>query len=237
MKKILAIALVLMLAVGCFCLTGCGDNTFGGNYQEATAEEVQTFASEVSLAGGSNNVDLEAGYQLIVKANMPTANTNLDMDIKFAKDAQKGLMLQATMNGNMNGTSVNGMNMWVSEGISYVSFQGFKYKKYDDEITPIYSNLIESVQDFDLSALAQRAIEDVTIKLGMVREDNGTTKIKFEMPENPDIAGTIILVFDADYDLMAMKFDVEMNDVTMNLELKPWNGTVNLPGDLNTYIG
>ena len=125
MKKILTITLVLMLAVGCFCLTGCGDATFGGNYQEATAEEVQSFANEAALAGGSNNVDLEAGYQLIVKANMPTANTNLDMDIKFAKDAQKGLMLQATMNGNMGGTSVNGMKMWVSEGISYVSFQSF----------------------------------------------------------------------------------------------------------------
>ena len=237
MKKILAISLVLMLAVGCFCLTGCGDATFGGNYQEATAEEVQSFANEAALAGGSNNVDLEAGYQLIVKANMPTANTNLDMDIKFAKDAQKGLMLQATMNGNMGGTSVNGTKMWVSEGISYVSFQGLKYKEYDDEITPIYSNLIESVQNFDLSALAQRAIEDATIKLGMVREDDGTTKIKFEIPEDPQLQGTIIFVFDAQYDLVAMNFDVVVTGNTMSIVFKPWDGTVSLPGDIDSYVG
>ena len=235
MKKILSILLVAILAIGCFALVGCGDNTFGGSYEEATATDVKSFADAAAEAGATNEVDYAQGYQLTAK--MEISGQKTDMDIKFANDDAKGVVLQAKMNVNMGGQSMN-LNAYVVENYFYGELYGQKLKMYDDMITPVYTDLLESLQSFDLSALAQNAIEDATIKLGMIKEEDGTTKIKFEMPEDSDIVGTIIFVFDANYNLSAMKFDVEMTSMKVNLELKPWGGKINLPNlDSYTDIG
>ena len=233
MKKILAIALVLMLAVGCFCLTGCGDATFGGNYQEATAEDVQTFAENAALEQGSQEIDYTQGYQLV--ANVDVDGNKMEMDIKFANDDEKGLVLKADM--KVSGDEPINLNAYVIDNYMYAQMEGQKVKMFDNMITPTYTGLLSELQDFDLSALALRAAEDTGIKLGMAQEADGTTKIKFEMPEETGIAGTIILVFDGEYNLTAMKFDVVINDVTMDLELKPFAGNINLPSDLDSYVG
>ena len=219
-------------------MTGCGDATFGGNYQEATAEDVQTFANEAALAGGSNDIDLALGYQLIAKMSFGEGAQayNMDMDIKFSADNDDGILLTATMKGKVSGQNVNATMYW-ADGYAYVNTEGLKVKERMEDMGDIYGDLVSAVEGFDLSALAQMAIEDTTIKLGMVREDNGTTKIKFDMPENSVLVGTIVFVFDAEYDLSAMKFDVTMQGMKLEITYKPWNGTVNLPGDLNTYVG
>ena len=235
MKKILAVLLVAVLAIGCFALTACGgDATFGGNYEEATATEVKAFADSAALAGGTNEVDYTQGYQLVAKMDMGQYG-KYDMDIKFANDDDKGLVLQARMNMNVSGQSMN-VNAYVVNNYLYAEMYGQKVRMYDDIITPTYTDLLEKLQSYNLSAIAENAMQNTAIKLGMVKDEDGTTKIKIDMPEETGADGTIILVFNAQYNLVAMKFDIEMSTMKVNMELKPWGNKINLP-NLDSYIG
>lgn len=233
MKKILSIVLVALLAIGCFALVGCGgDATFGGNYEEATATDIQSFADAAALAGGSNEVDPDQGYQLVGDATME--GLDYDLDIRFKRDNQHGLVLQAKMNMNVGGQSMN-MNAYVVNNYLYAEMMGQKIKMEDEMITPVYTNLLNMMESLDLSALIEGL--ETNTKLGIARDDDGTTKIKFEIPENYSTHGTIILVYSADYDLIAMKYDIAMGEnFAMNISFKPWSGTINLP-NLNSYVG
>lgn len=86
--------------------------------------------------------------------------------------------------------------------------------------------------------LVEMSIINEAIGISMVRDENGT-KIKFVIPENENASGEVVLVFDADYNITSMKYDIEtrVGEDVMSLVMtyKPFNGNVSLPSDLDSY--
>ena len=125
MKKILAVLLVAILAIGCFALTGCGDATFGGNYEEATVTDVQAFADAAALAQGKDEIDFADGYEIYLDIYAPTDYMTIDAVLNMKIKAVDGkLQMAGTMNATMSNSSssqkTNGNCYWV-DGMCYES--------------------------------------------------------------------------------------------------------------------
>lgn len=250
MKKILSVLLVAILAIGCFALVGCGDNTFGGNYEEATATDVQNFANEVAQAEGVTEIDIADGYALYIDVYAPsgamTVDATLDMQIKAVDGA---IQMQGKMDANMSSSSITqkskGTCYWVDgvvyENVNVTATMGgqtqsgsMKMKYAMPEFEDFVGEYASIAEGLDFAGLVEMSISNEAIGLSMVRDDNGT-KIKFVIPENEAMAGEVVFVFDASYNLTSMKIDIEAGETSMLMTYKPWNGNINLPGDLNSY--
>lgn len=264
MKKILAIALVLMLAVGCFCLTGCGDATFGGNYQEATAEDVQTIVDSAEFQQGVQDITAQAGYEMIVDmyASMGSNVIDVNMDLKFINDENSPKMqgkVDMKMNVSYGGQSMDMSakgDVYYADGYTYanetISAAGqsmsHKVKQAGDwsEYYGDYLEVMEMANQYDLGSLIEMAGESDTVKVSISTDDG--TKIKFVVEGGEEgMSGNmeVIFVFDADYNLIANKINIDMSytsqgqteSIKMNITNKPFAGNINLPSDLDSYVG
>ena len=265
MKKILAISLVLMLAVGCFCLTGCGDATFGGNYQEATAEDVQTIVDSAKFQQGVQDITAQEGYEMIIDvySKMDSNVFDVNMNLKFVNEDNNPKM-QGTVDAKMNFSYGNQSvdmgakgDVYYADGYTYANEtvkangQSISQKvKQEGDWSEYYSDYLEKIMDmanqYDLGSLIQMAGVSDTVKVSIATDDG--TKIKFESVVNEEGSSgrmEVIFVFDADYNLIANKINIDSSytyegsttTIKMNITNKPYTGTINLPGDLNTYVG
>ena len=258
MKKILSVLLVAILAIGCFALVGCGDATFGGNYEEATAQDVQSFANEAALAQGKDEINLADGYELYIDITMPQSLSPMNMaidaelDMKI-KSVEGSIQMAGTMKMDMSGPQIsqkmNGSTYWV-DGMCYESgnvtqnmagqsASGYQKIKYDlPEFEDVFGMYAAFADGLDFEGLVEMSIINEAIGISMVRDENGT-KIKFVIPENENVSGEVVLVFDADYNVTSMKYDIEtrVGEDVMSLVMtyKPFNGNVSLPSDLDSY--
>lgn len=262
MKKFLAIALVLMLAVGCFCLTGCGDATFDGNYQEATTEEIQTIVNSADFQQGTHEIDESNGYEMIMDMYMLDGDNliDVDMNLKFAM-VEDDAQMQGSINGKVKadlGTPVDMEargNFYYADGWTYADETGKisgtqitqKVKKqveWDTYYAP-YLSLMSMAEYYDLSLLVEMLEEDDNVSVS-IATDNSGTKIKFVVTadeEGSEGSVEAIFVYDADYKLTATKINIDArytdDDGTTTTKIlmtyKPWTGTINLPADLADY--
>jgi hypothetical protein len=77
-----------------------------------------------------------------------------------------------------------------------------------------------------------------------VEDKEDVKKIKVEYAEEGAVELKVVLVYNADYKLTAMSYEMNMSQTvgeeTMEMNFKmvvePWSGTIELPSDLNTYI-
>ena len=108
----------------------------------------------------------------------------------------------------------------------------YSLPEFDDYIGE-YTAILEGL---DLSGLVEMSMSNEAIGLSMIQDENGT-KIKFVMDEDAQAfaKGEIVLVFDANYNLTSMKYDVTVGETVMVMTYKPYNGGINLPGDLDSY--
>lgn len=266
MKKILAVLLVAVLAIGCFALTACGgDATFGGNYEEATAEDILVFATEAENAGGSSDIDLADGCEvkMIVK-NMPQPMAPYgygvaDMEMTLRIVSENGAMkAEGTAKGKTKLTSgmYSGMEsdttgkVYWTDGYMYVTedvtqrFQGQTAtgnvkNKMPVTLDAYLDGQMSELDGFDFEELVPMALT-LGEKMGLsIARDENSTKIKFVIPENNSVGGEIIFVFDANYNLTSMRYDVTIGSgedaFEMDITYKPYSGSVSLPNDLDTY--
>ena len=266
MKKILSILLVVIMAISCFALVGCGgDATFEGNYEEATATDVQNFANSVDAADGDTDIDIEDGYEINMEVkNMiqttPMGTAVADLDMTFRVKSELGNMkVEGTAKGKTkynagvySGMEIdaNGKVYWTggylySNESDTIRYQGqtqpqeYKQKIQMEDFDTYLNTYAQNFDGLDFSELVEMAVA-VGDKMGLgISQDENGTKIKFSIPVNNGVSGEMIFVFDNNYNLTSLKYDVTIGNtedaMTIVATYKPYSGNVTLPNDLDTY--
>ena len=248
MKRFLSIAVSLALCIGIVFMTGCG-SVFDGNYTEVTSEEAQTFIEEVS-ASAEDTLDYGDG----VAANIYMKDNLTEINMKFNAAYSGG---EFQMSGNMNSkVTVGGQS--ISSGTEYYYKGDTMYMKVTSgkesvkmKMTVPFDDFISDTtdgvaSDMSFSEVINRFIDVEGLKISMDKGDGTVSKIKIEVPAGTVITGTefekleYYFVFDANYKLTAAKAVTKVKEgeeiMEMELSIESWSGTVNLPGDLDSYV-
>lgn len=254
MKKFLATILCCLLAVSAFLMTGCS-SVFDGNYTEATEQELSTFSQSVAAnptneefdyaSGLSAKVKLETTGEYEMKVNMEFKGIGVDGDVQM----QGKMDMTATMYGQ---SQTSKSDFYVKDETMYVhtKMEGIEVKQklpisFDEYFEGVFSaGEMPVTSDLGVYLEMLSDVEGVKVLLDTTGEQK---KVKIEIPQT-NIDGVsselvIVMVYDSDYKLTAMKLDMEMsmtNDgqtstVVMEYTIEPWSGSVSLPSDLNTY--
>ncbi len=248
MKRFLSIAVSLALCIGIVFMTGCG-SVFDGNYTEVTSEEAQTFIEEVSSSS-----DSDIGYDDGITANFFIKNAHNELTMKF-NAAYSGGELQ--MSGNMNSKVTVG-DQSISSGTEYFYKDDTMYMKVTSGKESIKMKMTipfdEFITDTTGGISGEMAFDEVIaqfiniegFKMSMDKGDGTVVKVKIEVPAGTVIEGTAFekleyyFVFDANYKLTAAKAVTKVKEgeeiMEMELSIESWSGTVNLPGDLDSYV-
>ena len=264
-KKILAVVLGLVLCLGMTMMVGCGDSAFSGNYVEADSNTITTFSESVQQAedeGASQKVDFNAGVR--AKVYMETEGMkltsdytmalvddtfklagNLDMQMEMdyggvaSKNITKGKFWYADsyMFMDANATSVLGDNS------TTVALKG-KMPMDIEEVLLTYGGG-EQLETLPLAEYVQY-VESEHVKFYIDNEsENKKVKIVFDnlVEDGDQIDGTIIFVYDVDFNLIATSMDLtttityggETETFITRISVEPFDGAINVPADAMTW--
>lgn len=102
MKKLVSIALCLVLSLSIIATVGCGEKSaFDGNYKESSVDEVKTFAAAVE----STETDEQLGFSSGVNLNLATTVKLNDSTVKMDANLKSALTDEnLQMSGGINAT-------------------------------------------------------------------------------------------------------------------------------------
>ena len=262
MKKILTVVLCLLVAISSLLVAGCSSSSvFDGNYTEVEQTEINTFASTVE--DKATAVDFSDGIEMTMKISFPLENQVYDVNMNFKTTFSDDILL---IEGNMSTpfqTSPTGpmqvmkADFWCANGNIYMKAnyggQELKIKQsmdIDEFINEYTGSSAEEVET-SLSALLEKYAEATNVKY-FLEQTETLSKAKIEIPElvveGQKIKMTTAFVYDAELTLTAVMMDLEMtvdNDLDPNTEgvktktyisIQQWQGTINLPSDLSSYL-
>lgn len=102
MKKLVSIALCLVLSLSIIATVGCGEKSaFDGNYKESSVTEVQTFAEKVDATENDEQLGFSSGFNLNLATTVKLNDSTVKMDANL-KSALTDEKLQ--MSGGINAT-------------------------------------------------------------------------------------------------------------------------------------
>lgn len=266
MKKLITIMLCLILSLSVFATVGCGGGSvFNGNYKEATETEVEAFAQAVAEAEKGEEFNYNSGVKLELEISVESSEYNMDLSAEIKSIAVEEKLQMAgemTMSGIMPGAEEeveesNSAKIYYVDDYMYldtkIEGEEMKIKQpmtVDEFIGSAGSmgNMGDMGLDLDsvtsLSQLLESMGEIPNVKISI---DNGKSnnKIKIEATdEEMGAVGTAILVYDASYNLIAAKVEMEMSmqisdtesmAMSTSVVIEPWSGSIDLPSDLDTY--
>ena len=274
MKKILAVIVCAILALGAMSMFGCGDATFNGNYKEASAATIEEFAQNTEKGEG---FDVQtSGFLMELKTTTKSAMEmmGVKMDINAESSANlkisnKDGKIQAAGSSKTNSVSKitggeNAGTTTVNEEAEVYYNEGWAYRKLKDadgetkvkvqiSIESAIGSVIggaEAGEDssmpniFDKELFATLYAEMGKTEGVKILIDAEARKVKIDVEGVTQGAvkasGAIYLAYDANYNLIAMKYDIKMDmgeygSITIYLLVKGYDGAVSLPSDLDTY--
>ena len=263
MKKLFKTLVCLTLAlVMCFGLTACGE--FDGNFKTvASADEINTTFAKVN----TEESDTETGYQLKATFKGAFENELGKGDIDMALNGKVSIKdgVKSAIESTMTFSGSNALrayessvdaNVYTGDGAMYSHTVTFlngaetantKIKvDFGDDLQSVLDNFAgmasEGAEGIDFFAMTAAELETQNVKVYIDSSDKGT-KIKFEFDdtdkgENSVFGkGSAIFSFGANNLLRGYQMNYELQGLKVFVELKPFNGKVTLPNDLDTYTG
>lgn len=258
MKKLFTSLVCCLLAFSMVIMTGCS-SVFNGNYVEASAEEVNTFAAQTEAVEDNEDFNYAAGVQLkssvYVKYIVEGEQAVVDISMDYKTILEDGdLKAQGSVKMDIPGEHGTKMNaqFWQADGFMYLkgtsSMQEGEVKaKYPMSFDDMFGDLIDSFSEVSLTSDLSYYLEMAgsfqdTVKF-YIEKTETTNKIKIEVPETTiegsSVSLLVVMVYDANYRITAAKVDAKLTegDLVMktNFELQAWNGSVSLPSDAADY--
>ena len=265
MKKLSKILVCLTLAlVMCFGLTACGEFD-GNFKTVASADEINTTFAKVNTEESDTETgyQLKATFKGAFENELGKGDIDMTMKGKVSiKDGVKSA-IESTMtfsgSSQAGGVSVSydsalDMNVYTGDGAMYthtvMSLNGAETANtkikvdFGDDLQSVLDNFAgmasKGVEGIDFFAMTAAELETQNIKVYIDSNENGT-KIKFEFDdtdkgENSVFGkGSAIFSFGANNLLRGYQMKYEVQGLKVFVELKPFNGSVTLPNDLDTY--
>lgn len=258
MKKILALCLVVTLLM--CALVGCNQQTFDGNYQQANAGQVETFAKDAAASGKKVKPDKEdyrKGYSITLDAEMESGELSSEIEIKIHMIEVDGQM-KSSGGVKLKSKSTEFIGeFWYVDGAMYLkSKQGPDERKVRAVIEfEEYIAQLNHMQYFEeLGTLVDYLHGQPGVEY-FIEETSENTKIKVsveqELPAN-DYVNTstdaeYYFVFTKDKDIEACKISLSNTsqgafggfsgavETEIELEAKPWSGNINTPKNLDEF--
>ena len=247
MKKLLTVTLCLILAICTAMMFGCEKSAFDGDYTEATATEVSAMAEQIAGAEGGEELDYSQGVKLVYDMDISAGEMSgtVKMDLKaIAVDNDLQMSGEMTVSGDEEISA----EMYYTQGYFYANgtFEGQTRKaKMPMEIDDFIGNYTGSAGTdvtYSIADVMEMVEGEENVKW-YVEDKEDVKKIKVEYAEEGAVELKIVLVYNADYKLTAMSYEMNMSQTvgeeTMEMNFKmvvePWSGTIELPSDLNTY--
>lgn len=249
MKKLLTVTLCLILAISTAMMFGCEKSAFDGDYTEATATEVSAMAEQIAQAEGGEELDYSQGVKLVFDMDMSDGETTggIEMNLK-AIAVDNDLQMSGTM-ALVEGEESSSAEIYFAQEYIYTS------ATYEGQTVKIKMPM--SIDDF-IGNYAGSAGTDVTYSIADVMEMvEGEENVKWYVEDKEDVKKIkveyaeegmgelkVVLVYNAEYKLTAMSYEMNMSqtvgeetmELTLKMTVEPWSGTIELPSDLNTYI-
>ena len=248
MKKLLILLLCIVFAISAFSMCGCKDKIFAGNYTVATYSQIETIVSTTERAENGEELNFNDGLQ--VNYTSKIGSTNFNMNFKsVAKNFSLMMQGEACMASSQEGSLVDRRLIYYCDDYSYTQYmidndvvEKEKRRRTPEKLVTSYMYLGENF--FLMLSDLWDELEDETGVTWSVAESKHYNKVKVEIDtsnaEQTTVA-TYIYVYDASYQLVALSMDVVFTEIRYNnqyiihLTIQPWDGTITLPTDLDTY--
>ncbi len=258
MKKLLTTITALLIATCMLFMTGCS-SVFNGNFVEASAEEVMTFAAQANAVEENEDFDYTAGAQLktSIYAKHVEGNASeeidLNMDYKMVLvdgDMQAQGTIKMKLPEEIGGTT--NATFWQKGGFMYMkgtsSLQEGEIKaKYPMSFDDMFGGIVDEFSAISLNSDIYYYLELVdnyedTVKF-YIEKTETSNKIKIEIPEKAEegvtVSLSVVLVYDANFRINAVKVSMslveESSTMKINFEIQGWEGTIELPADHADY--
>lgn len=247
MKKLLSLFLALVLCCGVIALTGCGDKdtttvdaTFAGNYVEATAEDVEAIEHEAALKG-EEGTTIDYADGVCISINMIMAEDNMPVSVNetlYCSSIDNKLVMQGFASTSVMGINMSG-SIYFTDGYIYMNMAGLKMKVETGLDGYISDNIGEALSD--LGTILEDVRELSGVKYAIDRSSfDGKLKVKISYSDVIDGNCEVCFVYNPDMSLSAIKINQSMTfggiTEAMDISIKPWDGMVQLPADLDTYV-
>ena len=248
MKKLLILLLCLTLIASAFAMCGCKDNLFEGNYYVATYSQIETIVSTTERAENGETFDFNGGLQVNYTSNIGSIDFNMSFK-SVAKNFSLAMQGEACMTSSAEGSVADRRFIYYFDDYSYTQYMvdNGVVEKEKRRSTPegLVTSYMYLGEDFflTLSDLWDE-LDDETGVTWSVAESKHYNKVKVEIDTSNAVQTTVatyIYVYDASYQLVALSMDVVFTEIrydnqyTIHLTIKPWQGTITLPTDLDTY--
>ena len=195
---------------------------------------------------GKGDIDMALNGKVSIKDGVKSA---IESTMTFSGSSQAGGV-------SVSYDSALDMNVYTGDGAMYthtvMSLNGAETANtkikvdFGDDLQSVLDNFAgmasEGAEGIDFFAMTAAELETQNVKVYIDSSDKGT-KIKFEFDdtdkgENSVFGkGSAIFSFGANNLLRGYQMNYELQGLKVFVELKPFNGKVTLPNDLDTYTG
>ena len=244
MKKLLTIMLCLILTISASTMFGCQKSIFDGNYTETSKTEVATLASNIADADGGEEMDYAQGTKLSLNASIVNGEESLSlkMDIKtIAKD--NDFKMEGSIDFSYPSQTVAG-ELFYAEGCLYLNSNSGKIKQQID-YNAFFDEYLNSTFaiPFAISDLLGQLSLNPNVKC-FVDDKTDVKKIKIEFESSTEGTGKAVFVYNAQYKLIALSYDISLEintgdtstKISAGFSIEPWSGSISTPTDLDTYV-
>lgn len=254
MKKVFASIICCLLVLCTVFMTGCG-YMFSGTFEAITMEQFQDFYNEIE---NSTEFQVDGGYSYTAKVKSTIPGQELDSKFSVKRITVDG---QVQGKGNVEAHTVVSANSPAAElKLNFWYKDGVVYQRYDDDISGTMVKTKSSI-DFDEYLLVYSLLAPIPFmsttpvyymqlanQLGaipeiLIAEENDLHKLKIRFSdhkvEDTNTTMTVIFVYDQNYDLIGMKFDMDLKSSDgrnqMSFLVEPWYTDINVPGSILDY--
>ena len=257
MKKISTIILCMIFALGASVMAGCNEGSvYDGNYSQVQKTQMDAFAQSVTDANeeGEQKFDFSKGFS--IKYEMKNRAIDMSMELLTNVTGEtKQLYADVSMETIVSKVD---METWYKDGYSFVqaeihnvlgegttSVKGKAETDFDSALGEMMEaiSVIEEI-DFSILGLLEAYGETMGIKF-YIDDSSEQKKCKIELPETNLGDGMyeicIVLVYDANYKLYAIKYEIEGSVTTagktetneIKIEIMSSSKSVSYPKDID----
>ncbi len=236
MKKLLTLFLCLVLTLSLALVAGCNDDknsSFGGDYKEATKEEVLAFASDIEES--AYEIDFSKGISLNaqISSSSSEGSTEVEMSLKsLLKDGSFKMagVINGTESGVVEGETIEESGVY---GLYYDANKYYYYEKEDGEETKTVKELdyqdvlplanmnfgyaLSNIKSLNIMIERQFAMYGDGVEYSMEATET-STKIKIAFNGDVEQGGAtgsadveVVFVFDANKQLVGFSMESEVS--------------------------
>ncbi len=242
MKKLLTLVSCLVLSLCITLSVGCsgGKDAFDGNYQEATAAQVNSFAQEIPVTG--EELSLASGVKLEAVMNITMGEgyySNTEMSFIIAEQDNVLKMSGTASSDNkipgFESIKASG-NIYYNDDTLYIEENGNKYYQtlpldsFLEGYTSELEELDEVLEEFD------DILQGVSYYMEQTPQ---TTKIKIVIDDVNGLDSTMYFIYDVNNTLTGIKLESTTTSsygtTEMVVSMELYEGSVSLPNNLDEY--